>query len=203
MGEQAQGVAAPQEEVQGERVDEVQAVKRIERERNEDGYAAVEVFAQYHGDVVDNHVADDAATHGGGKAEHDDAEGVEAEAEADLRAGDGEGDESQGVRPYEEVVDDFFLAVLQFEEPGKRQGEGDGDECAVLGEDGGDTADQDVAHHAAANGGEQGDDEDAKEVEAFACADKVAGDGEGDGADDVDDVGGGHGGRAAVSGRGL
>jgi len=55
-------------------------------------------------------------------------------------------------------------------------------------------ADQRVAHHTAAHGGEQRGDGHAHHVQPFFITDKVAGKGKSGGADDVDKVGGGHGG---------
>jgi hypothetical protein len=54
-------------------------------------------------------------------------------------------------------------------------------------------ADQRVAHHAAADGGQQRGNHHAQYVQPLAVAHQIAGNGKSDGADDVDKVGSGHG----------
>ena len=178
--------------MQGKGVYPADSREEIHQPADEDGNAAVEVGTQYDGHVVYQNIAGNAAAHSGYKGEHDHAEQVELQADTDLRTGDAEGGQADGVGNQESGGKVGAAVALHAQQPGDSEGGEYHNQRISMPEHLRHMSYQRIAHHAAAHGGEQGGDDHAEHVEPLAVADEVAGHGEGGGADDLDEVGGGH-----------
>ena len=180
--------------MQGEGVYPAEPREEIHQPADKDGDAAVEVGTQYDGHVVHQNIAGNAAAHGGDEGEYDYAEQVELQADADLRTGDAEGGQADGVGNQEGGGKVGAAVALHVQQPGDNEGGKYHNQRVGVPEHLRHMPHQRIAHHAAAHGGEQGGDDHAEHIEPFAVANEVAGYGKGGGADDLDEVGGGHGG---------
>ena len=160
-----------------------------DREAARDGREGVYVGAEHERHPLGHHVPDDAAADGGDKSEHDghDVLFLRMGVQAGERTGDGEGSEAARIRNGVEHGDPLFAAPgngNEFVE--KRYGEGrcDGKEQSRRAAEGGRRCDacEDVADHAAADAGHDGENGDAEYVHAPGQAGHGAGKGKGDGA---------------------